>query len=474
MAPLDHQSVEVVIKVIEVNTTQSSLSTFEDQIQRVFIPFDVFFQTNDYFYLVANAGNSEVCSRLLVQGTSLTYTTTYGPHVRLMLESKDFPYGVLVTISNIPKNESVCYTSEVQGSDEIKFTSINIEEIGLRISDIIWSCAFSLIVFLFFFGITYLPRLTKTSSSPNEQSEDQCQENQMPLQERVLSKRQSKKKQHKRLYKTLGTLLLIAIIGSIIANSVYFFHLLKLNGDDQDKCYFNEKCLMPKNLNKVLSNLQFILYGIALILAPIFSLKVCKLEQVSSGMGILLILQGLNSMTYHLCPGQDSLFIDRVPMHFLFSFCLYVVLNHMIPKHAKTKILLCCVVPTISVIMEVLGSFQVIPKGIGSWFLKILVLGFLVTLIVDLVLYYRKWKGNYCLERLPFLILAILVLVPGSIAVFFFQAKSSDTKVTSVMSREHNQDCLVGIYDQHDLWHVFSSSAIYLGYFTLYKRYSYV
>ena len=161
-------------------------------------------------------------------------------------------------------------------------------------------------------------------------------------------------------------------------------------------------------------------------------------------------------------------------MHFLFSFCLYVVLNHMIPKHAKTKILLCCVVPTISVIMEVLGSFQVIPRGIGSWFLKILVLGFLVTLIVDLVLYYRKWKGNYCLERLPFLILAILVLVPGSIAVFFFQAKSSDTKVTSVMSREHNQDCLVGIYDQHDLWHVFSSSAIYLGYFTLYKRYSYV
>ena len=84
MAPLDHQSVEVVIKVIEVNTTQSSLSTFEDQIQRVFIPFDVFFQTNDYFYLVANAGNSEVCSRLLVQGTSLTYTTTYGPHARCL------------------------------------------------------------------------------------------------------------------------------------------------------------------------------------------------------------------------------------------------------------------------------------------------------------------------------------------------------------------------------------------------------
>ena len=337
MAPLDHQSVEVVIKVIEVNTTQSSLSTFEDQIQRVFIPCDVFFHTNDYFYLVANAGNSEVCSRLLVQGTSLTYTTTYGPHVRLMLESKDFPYGVLVTISNIPKNESVCYTSEVQGSDEIKDTSINIEEIDLSISDIIWSCAFSLIVFLFFFGITYLPRLTKTSSSPNEQSEDQCQENQMPLQERVLSKRQSKKKQHKRLYKTLGTLLLIAIIGSIIANCVYFFHLLELNGDDQDKCYFNEKCLKPKHLNKVLSNLQFILYGIALIQAPILCWQKMfkQLEQVSSGMGTLLILQGLNSMTYHVCPGQDALFIDRIPMHFLFSIGLYVILNHMIPKKAQ-------------------------------------------------------------------------------------------------------------------------------------------
>ena len=249
-----------------------------------------------------------------------------------MLESKDFPYGVLVTISNIPKNESVCYTSEVQGSDEIKDTFINIEEIDLSISDIIWSTAFSLIVFLFFFGLTYLPRLTKTCSRPNDQSE----ENQMPLQELVLSKRQSKKKQHKRLYKTLGTLLLIAIIGSIIANSVYFFHLYELIGDDQDKCYFNEKCLKPKHLNKVLSNLQFILYGIALIQAPILCLqKMFKLEQVSSGMGVLLILQGLNSMTYHVCPGQDSLFIDRIPMHFLFSIGLYVILNHMIPKKAQ-------------------------------------------------------------------------------------------------------------------------------------------
>ena len=478
--------VQVLLTVYEVNPTLSPISTVGNQVERIFIPPSTFKNHSKTFFLVANASNSETCSRISVQGSNTDFDATFGPSLKLMLQSQDFSYGLLASIRNLPKNASICYTSNKHGSDDVKVTSISIEDIDLNVNGIILCIAFSLIVFGFFFALTYLPRFwphcTKSCSNPDEErseeSNDDQEDNQTPLQDhaydkRTDPKRQSKKKQHKRLYKTLVSLIVIAFIGSVIANSVYYFHLFDMDGD-QDKCYFNEKCLVPNHINKVLSNLQFGLYGIALILAPIFSLKVCKLEQVSSGMGILLILQGLNSMTYHLCPGQVSLFIDRVPMHFLFSFCLYVVLNHMIPKHAKTKILLCCVVPTISVIMEVLGSFQVIPRGIGSWFLKILVLGFLVTLIADLVLYYRKWKGNYCLERLPFLILAILVLVPGSIAVFFFQAKSSDTKVTSVMSREHNQDCLVGIYDQHDLWHVFSSSAIYLGYFTLYKRYSYV
>ena len=477
----------MLLTVYEVNPTLSSISTVGDQVERIFIPPSIFKDHSNHFFLVANASNSETCSRISVQGSTADFDATFGPSMRLMLKSQDFPYGLLASIRNLPKNASICYQDN-RGSDDVKVTSISIEDIDLSASDIILSISFSFIVFIFFLAFTYLPRVwPRFMKSCSNTDEETCEEsskcdqedNQTPLQDHDKDdkstdvKRQSKKKQRQRLYKTLISLIFIAIIGSVIANSVYYLHLFDPDGD-QDKCYFNEKCLVPNHINKVLSNLQFGFYGIALILAPILHLKVCKLEQVSFEMGILLILQGVNSMTYHLCPGQDSLFIDRIPMHFLFSLCLYVVLNRLIPKYGLTKVLLCCVVPTISVVIEVLGSFQVIPRGIGSWFLKILILGFLVTLIVDLVLYYRKWKGNYCLERLPLLILAMMMLVPGSIAVFFFQAKSAETKVTSVMSKEHNQECLVGIYDQHDLWHVFSSSAIYLGYFTLYRRYSYL
>ena len=150
----------------------------------------------------------------------------------------------------------------------------------------------------------------------------------------------------------------------------------------------------------------------------------------------------------------------------------------MIPKHFKTKAIICCFTPTLTVILEVLVSFGVIGSNIGSIMLQILAGGFLVTLILDLILFYKR-KGLTFTERLkkketmPLFILTLLVIIPASIAVFFFQAKSIDIEETATMSRKYNQDCLIGFYDQHDLWHVFSASAIYLGYFTLYKSYKY-
>ena len=102
-------------------------------------------------------------------------------------------------------------------------------------------------------------------------------------------KRQSKKKNHKRLYKTLGLLVMIAMFGSVIANMVYFIYSYNHYDLDHDKCYFNEKCLVPKQWNKIFSNMQYILYGIALILAPTLNQWKLSIEQVSSAMGLLLV-----------------------------------------------------------------------------------------------------------------------------------------------------------------------------------------
>ena len=95
-------------------------------------------------------------------------------------------------------------------------------------------------------------------------------------------------------------------------------------------------------------------------------------------------------MSYHVCPGQDALFMDRIPMHFLFSLGTYVILNHMIPKRSKTKIFICCFTPTLTVTMEVLVSFGILSSNIGSHLLKALACGFLVALVADLICFYRK------------------------------------------------------------------------------------
>ena len=130
----------------------------------------------------------------------------------------------------------------------------------------------------------------------------------------------------------------------------------------------------------------------------------------------------------------------------------WVIFKHC--EKAKTKAFLCCFAPTLTVTTEVLVSFQILSGNIGSWCLKILALVFLVAMILDLVIYYRKWKFGSFIKRLKekntltFFILSVLVTIPASIAVFFFQAKSMDSKETPVMSREYNQNCLLGIYDQ--------------------------
>ena len=52
------------------------------------------------------------------------------------------------------------------------------------------------------------------------------------------------------------------------------------------------------------------------------------------------------------------------------------------------------------------------------------------------------------------IVLTIVFLV---LAGYFFKDKSISTGGTPAESRNYNQDCLIGIFDQHDMWHLFSA-----------------
>ena len=60
---------------------------------------------------------------------------------------------------------------------------------------------------------------------------------------------------------------------------------------------------------------------------------------------------------------------------------------------------------------------------------------------------------NRCILAAAIILGFVFMICAGN----FFKDKSIDTGLSPSESRRFNQDCLIGIFDQHDLWHLFSA-----------------
>jgi len=89
---------------------------------------------------------------------------------------------------------------------------------------------------------------------------------------------------------------------------------------------------------------------------------------------------------------------------------------------------------------------------------------FMINLFVYSIFYVvMKWRNKeYVARRIhPFLHLmaAFAFWLVGS---YFFLQKTSKWEISPAESRMLNLECIVGqVYDTHDLWHFFSSSALF-------------
>ena len=63
--------------------------------------------------------------------------------------------------------------------------------------------------------------------------------------------------------------------------------------------------------------------------------------------------------------------------------------------------------------------------------------------------------GNFK-KRIILVMTIVLCLFFAFWAGYFFKDKSVDTGLDPSDSRNFNQDCIIGIFDQHDMWHLFS------------------
>ena len=66
------------------------------------------------------------------------------------------------------------------------------------------------------------------------------------------------------------------------------------------------------------------------------------------------------------------------------------------------------------------------------------------------------------LQRLYYLIstLAVLALVFWIPALYLFVQKAKDTSLTPAQSRAKNEECLISMFDKHDIWHFLSGAGL--------------
>lgn len=144
-----------------------------------------------------------------------------------------------------------------------------------------------------------------------------------------------------------GTLILIGLY--YLHSSLQFVYYQEEYGEDL--CYFNLKCQHPlgniKSFNNVISNIFYVIFGLIFITIINFSSNkndnykgLHKDNSLYLAIGIVLILEGFSSATYHICPSKLNFQFDTTFM-FIGTILMFIALyqkrhQNRIPSAFKT------------------------------------------------------------------------------------------------------------------------------------------
>uniref|UniRef100_A0A670JY30 SID1 transmembrane family member 2 n=1 Tax=Podarcis muralis TaxID=64176 RepID=A0A670JY30_PODMU len=307
---------------------------------------------------------------------------------------------------------------------------------------------------------------------------------------------------------------------------------------NQDICYYNFLCAHPLGnlsaFNNILSNMGYILLGLLFLLIILQreinynrALMRNDLQAVECGipkhfglfyaMGTALMMEGLLSACYHVCPNYTNFQFDTSFMYMIAGLCMLKLYQKRHPDiNASAYSAYACL--AIVIFFSVVGV--VFGKGNTAFWIVFSVIHILSTLLLSTQLYYMgRWKlGEFCqpsffndnifllnfllaayglimrpndfasyllaigicnlllyfafyiimklrsgerLKLIPLLCIVCTSVVWGFALYFFFQGLSTWQK-TPAESREHNRDCiLLDFFDDHDVWHFLSSIAMF-------------
>uniref|UniRef100_A0A4W3HLM3 SID1 transmembrane family member 2 n=1 Tax=Callorhinchus milii TaxID=7868 RepID=A0A4W3HLM3_CALMI len=301
---------------------------------------------------------------------------------------------------------------------------------------------------------------------------------------------------------------------------------------NQDICYYNFLCAHPLGVlsafNNILSNLGYIMLGLLFLLIvlqreilhkrALLRNDICALEcgipkhfGLFYAMGTALMMEGLLSACYHVCPNYTNFQFDTSFMYMIAGLCMLKLYQKRHPDiNASAYSAYACLALVIffSVLGVVFGKDYIVFWAVFSF------IHILATLLLSIQLYYMgRWKlGNYpvfmiallcslaayglilrpkdfasyllaigiCnlllyfafyiimklrsgekIKLIPLICILFTAVVWGFALFFFFQGLSTWEK-TPAESREHNRDCiLLDFFDDHDIWHFLSSIALF-------------
>ncbi|TRY58061.1 hypothetical protein DNTS_022709 [Danionella cerebrum] len=313
---------------------------------------------------------------------------------------------------------------------------------------------------------------------------------------------------------------------------------------NQDICYYNFLCAHPlgalSSFNNILSNLGYVMLGLLFLLIVLqrdilhsralerndcaaLECGIPKHFGLYYAMGTALMMEGLLSACYHVCPNYTNFQFDTSFMYMIAGLCMLKLYQKRHPDiNASAYSAYACLAAVI--FFSVLGV--VFGKGNMAFWIVFSIIHILATLLLSTQLYYMgRWRLNSGIlrrilyDRMVLLVMGNIVnwslaayglinrpndfasyllaiaicnlllyaafyiimklrsgerikcmalvcvlftaVVWGFALFFFFQGLSTWQK-TPAESREHNRECiLLSFFDDHDIWHFLSSIAMF-------------
>ncbi|XP_032651979.1 SID1 transmembrane family member 2 isoform X3 [Chelonoidis abingdonii] len=292
---------------------------------------------------------------------------------------------------------------------------------------------------------------------------------------------------------------------------------------NQDICYYNFLCAHPLGnlsaFNNILSNLGYVLLGLLFLLIILQreinynrALMRNDMQALECGipkhfglfyaMGTALMMEGLLSACYHVCPNYTNFQFDTSFMYMIAGLCMLKLYQKRHPDiNASAYSAYACL--AIVIFFSVIGV--VFGKGNMMFWIFFSIIHIIATLLLSTQLYYMgRWKFDSgilrrivhmlytdCIRQCsgPMYVDRMVLLVMGniinwSLAAYGLIVQPNDfasyllaigicnlllyfafyiiMKKTPAESRQHNRDCiLLSFFDDHDIWHFLSSIAMF-------------